>query len=214
MGLPAWGAVCVAGTEASYEALGAGGCTVGPLQFSNVLINASAFPPTLAIIGPIAVDPVQFFYAPGNSFEYGLQFSYIASAFGLPISSTDVAVSYDVSGIGVNITDAYMDLTGSASAPPSFVHLDETLSNGVVLKLTAAGTAYVTFAPVASLHATKDQNDTALAGGTTSSSIFTNAFSVTAVPGPLAGAGIPGLLAACFTMVGLARRRRKAVGLA
>jgi hypothetical protein len=27
------------------------------------------------------------------------------------------------------------------------------------------------------------------------------------VPGPLAGAGIPGLLAACFTMVGIARRR-------
>ena len=32
---------------------------------------------------------------------------------------------------------------------------------------------------------------------------------VQAVPGPIAGAGIPGLLAACFGLIGLARRRRR-----
>lgn len=31
-----------------------------------------------------------------------------------------------------------------------------------------------------------------------------------AVPGPIVGAGLPGLLAACFGMIALARRRRKA----
>ena len=32
---------------------------------------------------------------------------------------------------------------------------------------------------------------------------------VNAVPGPIAGAGIPGLLAACITLIGLAKRRRQ-----
>jgi hypothetical protein len=37
-------------------------------------------------------------------------------------------------------------------------------------------------------------------------------FGVNAVPGPIAGAGLPGLLAACFGLFGLNRRRRRLNG--
>lgn len=46
--------------------------------------------------------------------------------------------------------------------------------------------------------------------GTTGLTGLIDASSINPVPGPIAGAGIPGLIAACGAMFGLARRRRKA----
>jgi hypothetical protein len=40
-------------------------------------------------------------------------------------------------------------------------------------------------------------------------SALTNAFSL--VPGPVVGAGLPGLMVACDGLIGLARRRRRVI---
>ena len=39
--LPAWGAPCVTGSVASYIALGATGCSVDGLTFSNIQVNVT-----------------------------------------------------------------------------------------------------------------------------------------------------------------------------
>src|SRR5262249_28784423 len=50
--------------------------------------------------------------------------------------------------------------------------------------------------------------------GQTGCTGLTGPVDVSAVPGPIAGAGRPGLLSACFGLVFLARRRRQRAGLA
>jgi hypothetical protein len=54
----------------------------------------------------------------------------------------------------------------------------------------------------------KDQQNISFAGtdGLVATSLLTNAFSV--VPGPIAGAGLPGLVLALGGLIGLARSRR------
>jgi hypothetical protein len=44
---------------------------------------------------------------------------------------------------------------------------------------------------------------------TSTTSALTNAFSASAVPGPIAGAGLPGLVFACSGLIFLARRRQR-----
>src|SRR5262245_29490426 len=124
--LPVQAAPCVAGTEASYEALGAAGCTVGPLTFSNINIVGTAL--LGATLGPISVAP----FILGN--EFGLSLSYLA--FAPPGGFVDIAWTYNVSGANPpGITDAFLQLTGSVQGTGTLL-VDENLSNGVHLQVT------------------------------------------------------------------------------
>jgi hypothetical protein len=135
--------------------------------------------------------------------EFGLLLNYIALAQAAN-STADVSWSYNVTG--ASIGDAYLALAGNTTGSGQ-AQVSEVLSNGVTLSLLAPGSTVATFTPTSSLFVMKDQVDfVGAAGGTSTTSSLTNAFSV---PGPILGGGLPGLLAALSGLVALARRRRK-----
>jgi len=203
LGLPAWGAACVTGSVASYEALGSTGCTVDGKLFFNIDVEVTTG-------GGGTVDLGNFIpFTSADGLEHGLSLTYNAIA---PVAGAraDVAWTYNVVAIdGQLINDAFLALSGQTTGA-GVVQVNETLSNGVVLSLTGAGSTTAFFTPIAGLSVFKDQVDfVGPAGGSATSSILTNAFSQ--VPGPIAGAGLPGLMAACAGLLGLARRRRRQV---
>jgi hypothetical protein len=192
MGSPAWSLACVSGTEASYEALGGTGCTVGPLTFFGISIDLKSL--NGGVIGALTIDP--FDLIPG---EFGLKLTYIADA---GEGRTDLALTMGVAG-PPPIVDAFASLVGSGD-----IKLDEQIVSATgdplgEIHLVGTDSTTIFFPPTLQILAFKDQAN--LAGGT--SSILINAFSV--VPGPIVGAGLPGLVAACGGLLALARRRRR-----
>jgi hypothetical protein len=141
----------------------------------------------------------------GNEFGLTLGYSALAQT---PNATADIKWEYNVSGVP-NINDAFLALAGNTSGSGHAV-VSEVLSNGVTLSLNAPGSTTATFAPISSLHVLKDQIDfVGLTEGFATTSALTNAFSL--VPGPVAGAGLPGLVVACGGLIGLARRRRRQI---
>jgi hypothetical protein len=104
--------------------------------------------------------------------------------------------------------DAFLQLVGNSSGT-GIIAVNEQLSNGVSLSLSGPGSTTATFAPINFLHVNKDKVDISGAAGFATTSILVNAFSQ--VPGPIVGAGLPGLVAACGVLIGLARRRRRQI---
>jgi hypothetical protein len=203
LALPAFAATC--GSQTAVEGLQGGefagaGCTVDGLTFSNMNIRITTGGGGTVILG----DFTPFSQIINGVLESGLTLNYTALA---PVANAtaDIAWTYDVSGPPA-IVDAYLALTGNTTGSGQ-AQVSETLSNTVVLSLPAPGTTTATFAPIISLFVSKDQIDfVGPTAGTSSTSILTNAFS--AVPAPLAGAGLPGLFVACGGLIALARRRR------
>jgi hypothetical protein len=200
--LSAWGAPCptVATALSVYTAPGFS-CNVDGVTFSGVTVTVNT--------GSIGTNPTITALTLGN--ENSLELNYSAGGVG---NTTDFTWQYTVTAaLGSLITDAASQLTGLAPAS-----LSETLSgNGnptpfpgvvgsisLVLPGTPSGFTLIT-PPQQSLLAVKDQ----LTGAAGEASALINGFSVSAVPGPIVGAGLPGLIAACGALIGLARRRRQ-----
>jgi hypothetical protein len=128
------------------------------------------------------------------------------SSGGTNTGAADFTWSYDVSGSPA-LVDALLQMVGQTSGT-GLIGVTELLSNGVLLSLSGAGTTTATFAPIGSLHVIKDDFSFSGNNGFATQSALVNAFSV---PGPIVGAGLPGLVAACAGLLALARRRRQQI---
>ncbi len=195
---PALADVCSTGSVGDYSASGFS-CNVGPITFSNIQVTT---------VGAVDLGNFTVFNVGG---EYGLTLNYASSAVGGNTNS-DVLWQYSVTG-DPSIIDAFASLTGTITGTGSAT-LSEQLLDPITLttlhsiNLTGINTSQtITFDPVFGFYVFKDQQNFSGVEGSAFTSAMTNAFSV-AVPGPLVGAGIPGLMAACLSLVGLARRRR------
>jgi len=200
MGLPALGAPCALAPVATYTAA-LFSCNVDGVTFSNISIT----PTIVAGSGILNLATIQPFNAGG---EFGMQLNFFASAGtstgGTNQGQVDFVWSYDVTGIPA-LVDAFLQLVGNTTGT-GLIGVNEGLSNGVSLTLNGAGSTTAIFPAIGSLHVIKDTFTFSGLNGFATESSLVNAFSV---PGPIMGAGLPGLVAACGGLLALARRRRR-----
>jgi hypothetical protein len=219
MGAPAWAVSCdsspnpisgvnpTVGVAIPVQFSGGSSCTVGPITFDHMFLT----PTVLAGNATLQFASVTPFIGTGAlTGEFGVELDFAAIATGAN-SAVDFVWKYDVSGDPF-ITDAYLQLTctlggsGQCGVTETFTGHDFQLS---VLLPGGPNSDFITFDPVTGLQVRKDSFSlTGESGGTSNFSVLINAYSV---PGPVVGAGLPGLIAACGGLLALARRRRRQV---
>ena len=203
---PASAAACVAGSVATYTAPGFS-CNVEGVTFSNISVT-----PTLT--GATASVTLNGFTVFDSGGEFGLNLIYTASATA-PGDKADIAWTMNVSGNLLH--DALLILAGNTTGDGQIGVNEQLVGTNppVSLSLNGAGQTSATFAPVASLFVIKDDfallpgtcpgRDASTCTGFATSSVLTNAYSLTNVPIP----GAVGLFATGLGMMGLLGWRRK-----
>jgi hypothetical protein len=172
-------------------------CTVGNETFSNFSYSPDGFKGTNGLsnvpASSVGVGPSVLTTA-----GPGLQFN--ANWQNTGTTALDAAIGFTVTAPATTpIADFHLLLNGVVGSVLDVA----TLSNGVTLTSSDNLEHAISFAPVTSLLVTDDIGVNP--GG--SVSILDKQFSQ--VPGPVVGAGLPGLIAACGGLLALARRRRR-----
>jgi hypothetical protein len=125
------------------------------------------------------------------------------------------SIGCDGSGTGICFSSSPVN----PPSPPILPANPFALTNDVVLNISLVGTG-ITFTPTTHLKVdfwtSPAANCAANSAGTawncnSTGSLLSQDIAVTAVPGPIAGAGVPGLIAACGGLLALARRRRQKI---
>jgi hypothetical protein len=173
-------------------------CTVGDKTFSNFsyaqdgfngTLGRSNVPATSVGVGPSVLTTA----GPGLQFNANWQNTGTTSA--------DAVIGFDVTApANTPIADFHLLLNGLVGSV-----LDVATLNPIGVTLSSSDNLEhaISFAPVTFLHVTDDIGVNP--GG--SVSILDKQFSE--IPGPVVGAGLPGLVMACGGLLGLARRRRR-----
>jgi len=185
-------------------------CTVDGLTFSlmSIVVTVTGN----ASVGNITVSPFATMFQ--GQLEEGLQLSFLATAGNSPpdgsTGSVDIAWNYTVTG-NPAITDVYLGLAGGVQGTGQ-IGVDEvfTSTSCPSLHLLTAGTTGQNCSPPVTgpMGVIKDDFTRTALDGFAEQSVVQNGFSV---PGPIAGAGLPGLVAACAGLIGMARRRRRRI---
>lgn len=215
LGLAAQAAPCVPGSVASYEALGATGCSVGPVTFSsiNVTWNAGVDHEATATFNPV------IFTGPTGETEYGLALNFLSVANNGGVS--DVSWTYIASAQYLH--DAILILNSAVLGEGSVAGATETITGPAsgdthLEVINTPGNPVTTdiafFSPTETVFVTKDSFNFAGPSGFSTSSVLTNAWSVTGGEVPLPGA-LP-LFVSGLGALGFAgwRKRKSAKGVA
>jgi hypothetical protein len=197
LALPASAATCTTASVETYAAAGFS-CNVGNVLFSDIDVSVLTTGSGFVELGNFTP------FSTGT--EFGLSMNFIAATGNTANSSADIAWMYNVSALpGFLLHDVFASVAGNTTGT-GMIFLSEVLSNGTTISINGAGSQTVFFDPIASLGVVKDQFNFAGPAGFAATSVIQNGFSTVAVPGPIAGAGIPALMALGLVWA----RRRKA----
>jgi hypothetical protein len=174
-------------------------CTVGDKTFSGFAYQQDGFNGTLGRSNvpatSVGVGPAFTTAGPGVGFN--------AFWNNTGTTSADALIAFTVTAPATTpITDFHLLLAGVVGSVLDVA----SLSNGVTVSSSDNLEHAATFAPVTSLLVIDD------IGVNPGGSITAVEKQFSQVPGPIVGAGLPGLVMACGALLALARRRRRVVG--